>query len=260
MENYHSKTVTKVPTTKSKNIRKRKEKKNIPFPQQRKPKKKSKMTAQPSVVPNNKLRPMALKNLQYLFSKNESAKLKFSGDIEIVYLLTTVFIVVHLNNDGTINIESKYATNRRIIGVLSEMDLAIHRISYHSCRIIEQFKYNVIVFAFIYNYVDVFYGMNKQRIGFHWFFIICTIPIDLFSIWMSSSFGLRFDILIVAWTNSIGTTMRLISSFLPLQIRFPVGIFGQAVTACACIAGSCFPENQRALATTIGIMANILSS
>ncbi|KAK6114335.1 putative integral membrane protein [Brugia pahangi] len=76
--------------------------------------------------------------------------------------------------------------------------------------------------------------MNKQRIGFHWFFIICTIPIDLFSIWMSSSFGLRFDILIVAWTNSIGTTMRLISSFLPLQIRFPVGIFGQAVTACAC--------------------------
>ncbi|EJW72244.1 hypothetical protein WUBG_16852 [Wuchereria bancrofti] len=60
----------------------------------------------------------------------------------------------------------------------------------------------------------------------------------LFGIWMSSSFGLRFAILIAAWANSIGATIRLISSFLPLQIRFPVGIFGQAVAACAV----CFEE------------------
>ncbi|VIO89515.1 Major Facilitator Superfamily protein [Brugia malayi] len=198
------------------------------------------------------------------FSKNESAKLKFPGDIE------------NKSNDGTINIEPKYAT--KLIGVVSEMDPAIHRISYR----VYQRRWIVlavvallnnsntmswIAFASISNYVDVFYGMNKAANWFSLVFIICTIPIGLFGIWMSSSFGLRFAILIAAWTNSIGATIRLISSFLPLQIRFPVGIFGQAVAACAYpfimflppkVAGSWFPENQRALATTIGIMANPL--
>ncbi|KAK6113214.1 Major Facilitator Superfamily protein [Brugia pahangi] len=198
------------------------------------------------------------------FSKNESAKLKFSGDIE------------NKSNDGTINIEPKYAT--KLIGVVSEMDPAIHRITYR----VYQRRWIVlavvallnnsntmswIAFASISNYVDVFYGMNKAANWFSLVFIICTIPIGLFGIWMSSSFGLRFAILIAAWTNSIGATIRLISSFLPLQIRFPVGIFGQAVAACAYpfimflppkVAGSWFPENQRALATTIGIMANPL--
>ncbi|VDM08773.1 unnamed protein product [Wuchereria bancrofti] len=197
-------------------------------------------------------------------SKNESTKLKFSGDIQ------------NKSNDGTINIEPKYAT--KLIGVVSEIDPAVHRTSYRVyprrwivlavvALLNNSNTMSWIAFASISNYVDVFYGMNKAANWFSLVFIICTIPMGLFGIWMSSSFGLRFAILIAAWANSIGATIRLISSFLPLQIRFPVGIFGQAVAACAYpfimflpskVAGSWFPENQRALATTIGIMANPL--
>ncbi|CAG9540027.1 unnamed protein product [Cercopithifilaria johnstoni] len=180
------------------------------------------------------------------------------------------------SKDRTINIEPKYAS--KLIGRMSEVDPAEHRISYRVypqrwivlavvALLNNSNTVSWIAFASISNYVDAFYGMNKAANWFSLVFIICTIPVGFFAIWMSSSFGLRFAILIAAWTNGIGGTIRLISSFLPLHIRFPVGIFGQAVAACAYpfimflppkVAGSWFDENQRALATTIGIMANPL--
>ncbi|VDM99304.1 unnamed protein product, partial [Thelazia callipaeda] len=123
-----------------------------------------------------------------------------------------------------------------------------------------------ISFAPVSNYVDAFYG-SKAANWFSLVYIICTIPVGMFAIWMGSSFGLRLAILIAAWTNGIGGTVRFISSFLPLHLRFPIGIFGQAVAACAYpfimflpskVAASWFGENERALATTIGVMANPL--
>uniref|UniRef100_A0A915PWX1 Major facilitator superfamily (MFS) profile domain-containing protein n=1 Tax=Setaria digitata TaxID=48799 RepID=A0A915PWX1_9BILA len=196
--------------------------------------------------------------------KNETAKLKFADDTK------------EDNKDRTINIEPKYAS--KLIGIVSEADPAENRISYRVypqrwvvlavvALLNNSNTMSWIAFASISNYVDAFYGMNKAANWFSLVFIICTIPIGLFAIWMSSSFGLKFAILIAAWTNGIGGTIRFISSFLPLQIRFPVGIFGQAVAACAYpfimflppkVAGSWFAENQRALATTVGIMANPL--
>uniref|UniRef100_A0A8R1TQZ2 Major facilitator superfamily (MFS) profile domain-containing protein n=1 Tax=Onchocerca volvulus TaxID=6282 RepID=A0A8R1TQZ2_ONCVO len=196
--------------------------------------------------------------------KNEASKLKITDDTE------------DDSKDGVINIEPKYAS--KLISMVSEVDPAEHRISYKVypqrwivlavvALLNNSNTMSWIAFASISNYVDTFYGMNKAANWFSLIFIICTIPIGLFGIWMSSSFGLRFAILIAAWTNGIGGAIRLISSFLPLQIRFPVGIFGQAIAACAYpfimflppkVAGSWFAENQRALATTIGIMANPL--
>ncbi|KAM3727317.1 Uncharacterized protein ACO02O_03983 [Dirofilaria immitis] len=203
------------------------------------------------------------KQRSVLFLKNKT-KLKFTGDIK------------DDGKSGMINIEPKYASE--LIGKVSEVDPAEHRISYQVypqrwivlavvALLNNSNTMSWIAFASISNYVDAFYGMSKAANWFSLVFIICTIPIGLFAIWMSNSFGLRFAILIAAWTNGIGGSIRLISSFLPLEIRFPVGIFGQAVAACAYpfimflppkVAGSWFAENERALATTIGIMANPL--
>ncbi|VDK83176.1 unnamed protein product [Litomosoides sigmodontis] len=196
--------------------------------------------------------------------KNEKRKLEITDDTK------------DDTKDGTINIEPKYAS--KLIGGISEVDPAEHRITYRVypqrwivLAVVALLNYSNtmswIAFASISNYVDVFYGMSKAANWFSLVFIICTIPVGLLGIWISNSFGLRLAILIAAWANGIGGTVRLISSFLPLQIRFPVGIFGQAVAACAYpfimflpskVAGSWFAGNQRALATTIGIMANPL--
>ncbi|KHN86929.1 Uncharacterized protein Tcan_03201 [Toxocara canis] len=109
-----------------------------------------------------------------------------------------------------------------------------------------------------------------QERAANWFsliYIICTIPVGAFAMWMGSRFGLRTAILIAAWANAIGGAIRFASSFLPLGVRFPVGMIGQGLAACAYpfimflptkVAGSWFGENERALATTIGVMSNPL--
>uniref|UniRef100_A0A915M9V6 Uncharacterized protein n=1 Tax=Meloidogyne javanica TaxID=6303 RepID=A0A915M9V6_MELJA len=79
-----------------------------------------------------------------------------------------------------------------------------------------------------------------------------------------------YSILIAAWANGIGAFIRLASSFFPDDMpgfRFPVGISGQAIAALAYpfimflptkVAAAWFPDNQRTLATTIGVMSNPL--
>lgn len=61
------------------------------------------------------------------------------------------------------------------------------------------------------------------------------------------------------------TFFSIFSVFLPLSARLPVGLTGQAVAAVAYpfimflptkVAGTWFGPDQRALATTIGVMAN----
>ena len=61
--------------------------------------------------------------------------------------------------------------------------------------------------------------------------------------------------------------VQFFSTYLDTGLRFPVGITGQAISAIAYpfimflptkVAAAWFPDNQRALATTIGIMSNPL--
>ncbi|KAL7075167.1 hypothetical protein ACQ4LE_006150 [Meloidogyne hapla] len=126
-----------------------------------------------------------------------------------------------------------------------------------------------IAFSPISNHVDTFYGRNST-IYFSAVYIFVTIPIGIFAMWAGGYFGLRYSILIAAWTNGIGAFIRLASSFFPDEMtgfRFPVGISGQAIAALAYpfimflptkVAAAWFPDNQRTLATTIGVMSNPL--
>lgn len=85
--------------------------------------------------------------------------------------------------------------------------------------------------------------------------------------WAGRKFGLRVTILIAAWSNAIGLAIRLLSSFLSESAMFPVGITGQAIAGIAYpfimflptkVAAAWFSSNERAKATTIGVMANPL--
>ncbi|KAK6026543.1 hypothetical protein OSTOST_07477 [Ostertagia ostertagi] len=123
-----------------------------------------------------------------------------------------------------------------------------------------------IAFAPVSNYANNSKLLISCR-RFSMVYMICTIPVGFFAMWTGRRFGLRSAILIAGWTNGIGGLIRLSSSFLPLQYRFPVGITGQAIAAIAYpfimflptkVAGSWFPDTQRGLATTIGIMSNPL--
>uniref|UniRef100_A0A0N5AVH7 MFS domain-containing protein n=1 Tax=Syphacia muris TaxID=451379 RepID=A0A0N5AVH7_9BILA len=120
-----------------------------------------------------------------------------------------------------------------------------------------------IVFAAVANHVNFFYGYAAN--WFSLIFILCTIPVGFLAMWLGSKFGLRTTLLIAAWLNAGGTLFRFLSSFVPPSIRFPVGIVGQGISACAYpfimflptkVAGSWFPDNERTLATTVGVMAN----
>ncbi|VDM58549.1 unnamed protein product [Angiostrongylus costaricensis] len=123
-----------------------------------------------------------------------------------------------------------------------------------------------IAFAPIANYVNSFYGENSAA-WFSMVYMMCTIPVGFIAMWAGRRFGLRSAILIAGWTNGIGGLIRLSSSFFPPKYRFPVGITGQAIAAIAYpfimflptkVAGSWFPDTQRGLATTIGVMSNPL--
>ncbi|CAK5036738.1 unnamed protein product [Meloidogyne enterolobii] len=112
-----------------------------------------------------------------------------------------------------------------------------------------------IAFSPISNHVDTFYGRNST-IYFSAVYIFVTIPIGIFAMWAGGYFGffiifliifcvflcLKYSILIAAWANGIGAFIRLASSCLSFYY----------------VAAAWFPDNQRTLATTIGVMSNPL--
>ncbi|EFO96570.1 hypothetical protein CRE_23151 [Caenorhabditis remanei] len=118
------------------------------------------------------------------------------------------------------------------------------------------------------NYVNRFYGEGSAA----WLslvFMICTIPVGMFAMWAGREWGLRTAILIAGYTNGIGSIIRVISSIgaISEEYRFPICMTGQAIAAVAYpfimflptkVAGSWFPDTQRAIATTIGVMSNPL--
>lgn len=39
-------------------------------------------------------------------------------------------------------------------------------------------------------------------------YMLCTIPLAIFAMWAGRRFGLRWTILVAAWSNAIGGTIR----------------------------------------------------
>ncbi|CAI5455198.1 unnamed protein product [Caenorhabditis angaria] len=126
-----------------------------------------------------------------------------------------------------------------------------------------------ISYAPVGNFVNNFYGLGSAASWFSMVYMFCTIPVGIFAMWAGREWGLRTAVLIAGWTNGIGAVIRLISSmdFIPVDYRFPIGMTGQAIAAIAYpfimflptkVAGSWFPDTQRAIATTIGVMSNPL--
>uniref|UniRef100_A0A915ENI8 Major facilitator superfamily (MFS) profile domain-containing protein n=1 Tax=Ditylenchus dipsaci TaxID=166011 RepID=A0A915ENI8_9BILA len=124
-----------------------------------------------------------------------------------------------------------------------------------------------IAFAPVANHVDSFYNHTNATNYFSIVYMLCTIPVGIFAMWAGRRFGLRWAILVAACSNGIGGLIKFSSSFLPPEYRFMVGITGQGIAALAYpfimflptkVAAAWFPDNQRGIATTIGVMANPL--
>ncbi|KAF8382883.1 hypothetical protein PRIPAC_72025 [Pristionchus pacificus] len=116
------------------------------------------------------------------------------------------------------------------------------------------------------NFANGFYGEGAAT-WFSMVYMMMTIPVGIFSMWAGRFFGTKTAIYVAAITNCLGTAIRLSSSFVPINLRFPIGITGQAIAAIAYpfimylpskVANSWFPHNQRALAVTVGAMSNPL--
>nr|CAD2145073.1 unnamed protein product [Meloidogyne enterolobii] len=137
-----------------------------------------------------------------------------------------------------------------------------------------------IAFSPISNHVDTFYGRNST-IYFSAVYIFVTIPIGIFAMWAGGYFGFFIIFSNNIWCFFMSEIFNfncclgkwnwgIYSSFFPDDMpgfRFPVGISGQAIAALAYpfimflptkVAAAWFPDNQRTLATTIGVMSNPL--
>lgn len=95
--------------------------------------------------------------------------------------------------------------------------------------------------------------------------MLVTVPVGFVAMYLGRKFGLKFAIWTAALANCVGVLMRLGSSFLPVALRYPLGLVGQGTAAMAYpfimflptkVAGTWFDSRQRGLATTIGVMSN----
>ncbi|VDK49416.1 unnamed protein product [Anisakis simplex] len=122
-----------------------------------------------------------------------------------------------------------------------------------------------IAFAAVDNHATVFYKANAS-----WFalvYLIFTVPAGAVAMSMDRRIGLKGSLMIAAWTNLTGATLRFLSSFLGESIRFKCGLLGQVLAAWAYpfimflptkVTNTWFPTNERAIATTIQTMSNPL--
>lgn len=195
----------------------------------------------------------------------DTAKVKFADDAKGDAVATVVA-------DG-----SKAKEAQQMLGNMSEMEPAKRRqfrvyprrwIVLATVALLNNSNTMVwISFASVANHCDSFYKKEKAANWFSLVYMMFTIPVGVFAMWMGSRFGIRTAILTAAWFQAVGAALRLLSSFLPVLFRFPVGILGQGIAACAYpfimflptkVAGTWFGENERTVATTIGVMSNPL--
>uniref|UniRef100_A0A0N5B6G9 MFS domain-containing protein n=1 Tax=Strongyloides papillosus TaxID=174720 RepID=A0A0N5B6G9_STREA len=126
--------------------------------------------------------------------------------------------------------------------------------------------YSWICFASINTITNQYYGNNYADAVLSGIFIATTIPFGLIAIPLSDKVGLKNSIWIANGCNGIGNLIRMVSCFMG-EYKAYGAYFGTALAAIAYpwimftppkVSSVWFPSNQRALATTIGIMANPL--
>lgn len=126
--------------------------------------------------------------------------------------------------------------------------------------------YSWICFASINTVTNQYYGNNYADAVLSGLFIATTIPFGLIAIPLSDKVGLKNSIWIANACNGIGNLIRMASCYMG-EYKAYGAYFGTSLAAIAYpwimftppkVSSVWFPSNQRALATTIGIMANPL--
>uniref|UniRef100_A0A0K0E131 MFS domain-containing protein n=1 Tax=Strongyloides stercoralis TaxID=6248 RepID=A0A0K0E131_STRER len=126
--------------------------------------------------------------------------------------------------------------------------------------------YSWICFASINTLTNQYYGSNYADSILSGLFIATTIPFGLIAIPLSDKVGLKNSIWIANACNGIGNLIRIASCYMG-EYKTIGAYFGTSLAAIAYpwimftppkVSSVWFPSNQRAIATTIGIMANPL--
>ncbi|XP_036083245.1 solute carrier family 49 member A3 [Rousettus aegyptiacus] len=99
-------------------------------------------------------------------------------------------------------------------------------------------------------------------------YLVVSIPFGVVAIWALDSVGLRWTTILCAWLNFAGSLLRALPSMVVgIQDPFAFLMGGQSLCALAQslvisspakLAALWFPEHQRAMANTIGMMSNPL--
>ncbi len=118
-----------------------------------------------------------------------------------------------------------------------------------------------LCYAPVANFADKFYGEDTTNLMSIVFLAAC-VPMSFVAMWFGRRFGLRAIILYGAWATAVGTGIRIISgvSSFSTNARKAILMTGQAVGATGNpfamflptkVAAAWFPDNQRALCTSI---------
>ncbi|XP_038070811.1 solute carrier family 49 member A3-like isoform X2 [Patiria miniata] len=127
-----------------------------------------------------------------------------------------------------------------------------------------------ICFAAITNFTAAYYHVTADDVNWlSLIYLVVAVPVGFVTGWVLDTFGIRTGMLIGSWTNLLGIILRYLSTLpaVPEDGRFAVVMCGQGLAAFAQpfllfaptkLAAVWFPENQRAIANTLGSMANPL--
>uniref|UniRef100_A0A7E4VYZ2 MFS domain-containing protein n=1 Tax=Panagrellus redivivus TaxID=6233 RepID=A0A7E4VYZ2_PANRE len=126
-----------------------------------------------------------------------------------------------------------------------------------------------ITYAPISYFTKEYFGNTNAPTFYNSVFMVLSIPCGFAAMWSIDKHGLRTGCLIGVVCNLIGNVLRVLGalSFLSKPARFYTVLCGQCIAACAQpfimflttkLAAFWFPDHQRALANTLGSMANPL--
>lgn len=121
-----------------------------------------------------------------------------------------------------------------------------------------------IAYAPVGNYVNAYYGGTTSA----WLspiYMVISIPLGFCGMWIGSIIKIRGSLILAASVNVLGALVRALSGFsFCTESRGTVVIFGQGIAAVtypfimylpSTVSNAYFPQAQRTIATTIGIMA-----